>query len=143
MIISELIDVTNTVQLLLFDEVSLLSLMSPKNKPLWDFPGGPVVKTSPSNSGGADSIPGQGTKIPHASQPKNQNIKKQKQESPSAPESPRRPEPAPQPGLGGAAHTGRGSVTDGTAGGSRWHPTHSASRLARRPRGPRRGRPTE
>ena len=33
----------------------------------WDFPGGPVVKTSPSNAGGA--------KIPHASQPKKQNIK--------------------------------------------------------------------
>ena len=37
----------------------------------WDFPG---VKTLPSNSGGVSSIPGQGTKIPHASQPKNQNI---------------------------------------------------------------------
>ena len=32
----------------------------------WDFPGGPVVKTLPSNTGG---------KIPHASGPKNQNIK--------------------------------------------------------------------
>ena len=40
-----------------------------------DFPGGPVVKTSPSNAGGAGSIPGQGTKIPHASWLKNQNIK--------------------------------------------------------------------
>ena len=40
----------------------------------WDFPGGPEVKTSPSISGGVGSIPGQGTKIPHASQPKNQNI---------------------------------------------------------------------
>ena len=38
-----------------------------------DFPGGPVVKTSPSNAGGAG--PGQGAKIPHAPQPKNQNIK--------------------------------------------------------------------
>ena len=35
-----------------------------------DFPGCPVVKTSTSNSGGAGSIPGQGAKIPHASQPK-------------------------------------------------------------------------
>ena len=35
-----------------------------------DFPGGPVVKTLPSNSGGAGSIPGQGAKIPHASQTK-------------------------------------------------------------------------
>ena len=41
-----------------------------------DFPGGPVVKTSPSNADGAGSIPGQGAKIPHASQPKNQNIKR-------------------------------------------------------------------
>ena len=44
-----------------------------------DFPGGPVVKSSPSNAGGAGSIPGQGAKIPHASWPKSQNIKKQKQ----------------------------------------------------------------
>ena len=41
----------------------------------WDFPGGPVVKTSPSNAGGAGSIPGPRAKIPRASQPKNQNIK--------------------------------------------------------------------
>ena len=40
-----------------------------------DFPGGPVVKTSPSSAGGAGSLPGQGAKIPHASWPKNQNIK--------------------------------------------------------------------
>ena len=33
------------------------------------FPGGPVVKTSPSNAEGMGSIPGQGAKIPHASQP--------------------------------------------------------------------------
>ena len=33
-----------------------------------------MVKTSPSNAGGAGSIPGQGAKIPHASWPKNQNI---------------------------------------------------------------------
>ena len=30
------------------------------------FPGGPVVKNLPSNAGDAGSIPGQGTKIPHA-----------------------------------------------------------------------------
>ena len=35
------------------------------------FPGSPVVKTSPSNAGGAGSNPGQGTKIPQASWPKN------------------------------------------------------------------------
>ena len=35
-----------------------------------DFPGGPVVETSPSNAGGVGSIPGWGTKIPHASRPK-------------------------------------------------------------------------
>ena len=43
-----------------------------KNK---DFPGGPVVKTPPSNAGGAGSIPGPGPKISHALQPKHQNIK--------------------------------------------------------------------
>ena len=31
-----------------------------------DFPGGPVVKTPPSNAGGTGSIPGPGTNIPHA-----------------------------------------------------------------------------
>ena len=44
-----------------------------------DFAGSPVVKTSPSNAGGAGSIPGRGAKVPHASRPKNQNIMKQKQ----------------------------------------------------------------
>ena len=39
-----------------------------------DFPGSPVVKTLSSNAGGAGSIPGQGTKIPQASRPKNHNI---------------------------------------------------------------------
>ena len=33
------------------------------------FPGSPVVKTSPSNAGGAGSIPSQGAKIPHDLQP--------------------------------------------------------------------------
>ena len=37
--------------------------------------GGPVVKTSPFNAGDAGLIPGQGAKIPHASGPKNQNVK--------------------------------------------------------------------
>ena len=47
---------------------------------LGDFPGGPVVKTSPSDARGAGSIPGQGGRIPYTLQPKNQNIK-QKQYS--------------------------------------------------------------
>ena len=34
-----------------------------------------MVKTSPSNAGHAGSIPGRGAKVPHASRPKNQNIK--------------------------------------------------------------------
>ena len=34
-----------------------------------------MVKTSLSSAGGVGSIPGLGTKIPHASWPKNQNIK--------------------------------------------------------------------
>ena len=33
---------------------------------IWDFPGGSVVKNLPSNAGDAGLIPGQGTKIPHA-----------------------------------------------------------------------------
>ena len=42
---------------------------------LWDSSDGLVVKTSPSNARGNSSIPDQGAKIPHASGPKNQNIK--------------------------------------------------------------------
>ena len=40
-----------------------------------DFPGSPVVKILPSNTSSAGSIPGWGSKIPHASWPKNQNIR--------------------------------------------------------------------
>ena len=32
----------------------------------WDFPGGQVVKTSPSNAGYKGSVPGWGARIPHA-----------------------------------------------------------------------------
>ena len=42
------------------------SLGSHTKKVLTDFPRGPVVKNPPSNAGDAGSIPGQGTKIPHA-----------------------------------------------------------------------------
>ena len=35
-----------------------------------DFPGGPVIKTSPSNAGGVGWIPGWGAKIPYTLQPK-------------------------------------------------------------------------
>ena len=41
----------------------------------WDFPGGPVVKTLPSNAGDVGLIPGLRAKILHASWPKSQNIK--------------------------------------------------------------------
>ena len=37
-------------------------------KVLGNFPGGPVVKNPPSNAGNAGSIPGQGTKIPQATE---------------------------------------------------------------------------
>ena len=40
-----------------------------------DFSGSPAVKTLPSHSAGAGSIPGQGARIPHTSWPKNKNIK--------------------------------------------------------------------
>ena len=40
-----------------------------------DFPGGPVVKTLPSNAGGMGSSPCQGAKILYASWPKNQKVK--------------------------------------------------------------------
>ena len=47
----------------------------PFKRQRWDYPGGPVVETSPSNAGGTGLIPGQGARIPHASPPKDQNIK--------------------------------------------------------------------
>ena len=40
-----------------------------------DFPDSPVIKTSPFNAEDMGSIPDQGTKIPHALRPKNQNIR--------------------------------------------------------------------
>ena len=40
-----------------------------------DFSGDPVVKSSLANAGDMSSIPGQEAKIPHASRPKNPNIK--------------------------------------------------------------------
>ena len=43
----------------------LLSHM-PLESDFWDFSGGPMVKTLPSNADGAGSIPGQGTRILHA-----------------------------------------------------------------------------
>ena len=41
----------------------------------WEFLGGPVVKTLPSNAGGTGSIPGQGAKISYALWPENQNMR--------------------------------------------------------------------
>lgn len=43
-----------------------------------DLPGGPVGKTPPSDAAGIDVVPGQRAKIPHASQPKHQNMKQKK-----------------------------------------------------------------
>ena len=41
----------------------------------WEFPGGPVVKTLPSNARFKGLIPIREVRIPYASQPGNQNIK--------------------------------------------------------------------
>ena len=41
-----------------------------KRKVSCDFHGDPVVKTSPSNAGGAGSSPGSGAESPHAWRPK-------------------------------------------------------------------------
>ena len=47
--------------------------------PAWDFPVGPVVKTSTSNAGGAGLIPDRGAKIPHAlGTKKKKTLKKKK-----------------------------------------------------------------
>ena len=49
-----------------FSPMDLCSLTNLKNKR--NFPGGPVVKNPPSNAGDVGSIPGPGTKIPHATE---------------------------------------------------------------------------
>ena len=45
------------------------------NALIWDSPGSPVGKISPSNASGVSLIPGWGANIPHVLWPKNQNIK--------------------------------------------------------------------
>ena len=45
-----------------------------KNKK-WDFPCDPVVKTLPPKADGEGLIPGRRAKLPHATQPRNKNIK--------------------------------------------------------------------
>ena len=49
------------------------SVTEMKNTLEGDFPGGPVVKNPPSNPGDVSSIPGQGTKVPHATEPECHN----------------------------------------------------------------------
>ena len=52
--------------------VKILDLRAKELRPQ-DFPGGPGVKTSPSNARGAGSVPGWGAKIPHVLGKKKQN----------------------------------------------------------------------
>ena len=42
------------------------SISDLETRDCWGLPDGPVVETLPSSAGGAGSIPGQGTKVPHA-----------------------------------------------------------------------------
>ena len=55
--------------------LGLQKIFKKKKREREKLPGGPVVKTSPANAGGAGSVSGQGAKIPHALKPKSQNIK--------------------------------------------------------------------
>ena len=57
------------------EEVPFSSLLALIRKMYRDFLGSLVVKTSSCSIRGAGSIPGQGIKILHVSQPKDQNIK--------------------------------------------------------------------
>ena len=60
--------------------ITLMRLSPSINSPMYgDFPGGPVVKTSPSKAGGVGSIPGHGANIPHALEAKKKQNIKQKQ----------------------------------------------------------------
>ena len=47
---------------ILYNKLKVLS----QERKYWNFPAGPVVKNLPSSAGDVGSIPGQGTKIPHA-----------------------------------------------------------------------------
>ena len=58
------------IRLLVWKQRDLLKISK-----YWHFPGGVLVKTLPSNAGGAGLIPCWETKIPHACGPKKQNIK--------------------------------------------------------------------
>ena len=53
----------------------LIYFLFKKEKPFRNFPGGPEIKTSPSNTGGAGSIPGQRVKIPLVLGPKKKKKK--------------------------------------------------------------------
>ena len=62
-------------------QYKIKSSKEPKKKRIWlktelrDFPGGPVVKASPSHAGLVGSISGWGAKISHVLWPKKQNVK--------------------------------------------------------------------
>ena len=45
---------------------SVAGVLEAKLGKKWDFSSSPVAKSLPSNAGDTGSIPGQGTKIPHA-----------------------------------------------------------------------------
>ena len=48
------------------DQVLIFGMSEKEHSLEGNFSGGPEVKSSPSNAGDVGSIPGQGTKIPHA-----------------------------------------------------------------------------
>ena len=58
--------ISNGQKIHLFGVVKILIFFFFFLKKRGDFPGGPVVKNPPSNAGDVGSIPGWGTKIPHA-----------------------------------------------------------------------------
>ena len=60
---------------LILKQVSIQRIKHQKATVPWDFPGSPVVETSPSNAGSEGLISGQRAKIPHALWPKDKNIK--------------------------------------------------------------------
>ena len=54
--------------------ISEMREISFNKMPPGDFPGGPGAKTLPSNTEGVGSVPGQGTKIPHATEQLSQKV---------------------------------------------------------------------
>ena len=69
-------ELTSLLRLLYCETIELRSIIWKTLLEIcWDFPGSPMVGTSPSNAEGTGLIPGWGVRIPRASKPEKQGMK--------------------------------------------------------------------